>query len=84
MVKSGITRRVDNLGRIVIPKTYRNNLQIDEGDLINMNMEDKIITMKKVEDSCLFCGSKKKLTTFENRLICYKCCQKFLSQILIK
>lgn len=84
MNKTGITRKVDNLGRVVIPKTYRDKLQIKENDTININIEDQILIMTKVEDSCLFCGSKKDLITFENKLICNKCCNKFLSKILIK
>ena len=47
-------------------------------------MEDQILTMTKVEDSCLFCGSKKDLITFENKLICNKCSNKFLAKVLIK
>jgi transcriptional pleiotropic regulator of transition state genes len=84
MNKTGITRKVDNLGRVVIPKTYRDKLQIQENDTININMEDQILTMTKVEDSCLFCNSKKDLITFENKLICNKCCNKFLAKVLIK
>ena len=84
MGNKGITRNVDNLGRIVLPKNYRERLEIKEGDSVNIEIERNKITIEKVETKCMFCGSTKELITFENRQICNKCCNKFLSQILIR
>lgn len=84
MSKIGITRSIDNLGRIVIPKEYRDILHISKGDTMNINLDRHILTIEKIENSCMFCKSKKDLVTFQNRQICNKCCNKFLSQILIR
>lgn len=47
MKKTGITRKLDELGRIVIPKEIRNNFKIEEGDLIEFYLNDNEITIKK-------------------------------------
>ncbi len=84
MSKIGITRSIDNLGRIVIPKEYRDILKINEGDTMNINLDKHILTMEKIETSCMFCGSTAELIEFENRQICNRCCNKFLSKVLIR
>jgi AbrB family looped-hinge helix DNA binding protein len=45
----GIVRRIDDLGRVVIPKEIRRSLKIREGDAIEMYREDDMICLKKVE-----------------------------------
>ena len=47
MKNTGITRKLDELGRIVIPKEIRNNLKIEEGDLIEFYLNDNEIIVKK-------------------------------------
>lgn len=84
MNNAGITRNIDNLGRIVLPKEYRKSLEMQEGDSVNIAIEKNKIIIEKVETNCMFCGSTKELITFQNRPICNKCCNKFLSQILIR
>ena len=43
----GITRKVDNLGRVVIPKSYREELKLKEGDKVRIIMVDKQIIIEK-------------------------------------
>lgn len=73
MKSTGIVRRVDELGRIVIPIELRNNLKIAIKDPIEIYSEGTSIILKKYEDSCVFCGSSKNLTSFKDKLICTKC-----------
>lgn len=59
MKSIGIIRRVDELGRIVIPKEIRNNLKIKEGSEIEIFTEGKSIILKKYEaKTCKSCGTK--------------------------
>lgn len=50
MKKTGITRKLDELGRIVIPKEIRNNFKIEEGDQIEFFLNNNTITIKKTSD----------------------------------
>lgn len=47
MKKTGITRKLDELGRIVIPKEIRNNFKIEEGDYIEFYLNNDEIIIKK-------------------------------------
>ena len=47
MSKSGMTRRIDELGRLVIPKEIRKNLKIKDNDQIEISiLDDKIVLSK--------------------------------------
>lgn len=84
MSEIGITRKVDNLGRIVLPKEYRTILQIKEGSILNIKIEDNVLLINKAKNSCVFCNSTNSLIDFESQFICNDCCKKFLSKLLIK
>ena len=73
MKSTGMIRKVDELGRIVIPKEIRKKLGIDIKDPIEIYVEGRSINLKKVESNCLFCGSNKNLITYKEKLICRKC-----------
>ena len=74
MIKStGIIRKVDELGRIVIPMELRNNLDIIERDSLEIFVDGSSIILKKYNSSCTFCGSEKDLISFDDKLICSKC-----------
>ena len=74
MLKStGIIRRVDELGRVVIPIELRNKFEITEKDPMEIFVDGSSIILKKYEPNCIFCGSSKKLVDFQGKLICEKC-----------
>ena len=73
MKSTGMIRRVDELGRVVIPKEIRKKLEISEKDPIEIYVEGHSIVLKKIEDNCIFCGNNKNLITYKNKLICRKC-----------
>ncbi len=73
MKSTGIVRKVDELGRIVIPIELRNNLKIAIKDPVEIYSEGNSIVLRKHEESCVFCGSTKNLTQFKDKLICNKC-----------
>ena len=47
MKSTGIIRRIDDLGRIVIPKEIRKNLRIKEGDNLEIYVQNEEIILKK-------------------------------------
>ena len=57
MKSTGIVRRVDELGRVVIPIELRNKFNISEKDPIEIYVDGSLIILKKYEQSCIFCGN---------------------------
>lgn len=76
MKSTGIIRRVDELGRVVIPIEIRNQFNIIEKDPIEIYVEGSSIVLKKFEPNCIFCGNTKDLSTYNDKLICKKCAKK--------
>lgn len=79
MKSTGVVRRVDELGRIVIPIELRNKLGIVERDPLEIYVDGSNIVLKKFETNCVFCGSSKKLVEYQDKLICNKCIKKLTS-----
>ncbi|AGX43992.1 AbrB/MazE/SpoVT family DNA-binding domain-containing protein [Clostridium saccharobutylicum] len=77
MKNTGIVRKVDDLGRIVIPKELRKTLNINEGDALEIFTESKDIILRKYQSGCHCCGEMKNLTTILGLDICPKCLQEF-------
>lgn len=77
MIKStGIIRRVDELGRVVLPIELRNKFGIVEKDPIEIFVDGSAIVLKKYEPNCIFCGATKKLIPYNDKLVCAKCIEK--------
>ena len=73
MKSTGIIRKVDHLGRVVIPIEVRSKFGIGNRDFIEIFVEGSSVILKKYEPNCIFCGSTKKLLTYNDKLICTKC-----------
>lgn len=73
MKSTGIVRRVDELGRVVIPIELRNKFNISEKDPIEIYVDGSSIILKKYEQNCIFCGNTKRLIDYKGKLICSKC-----------
>ncbi len=73
MKSTGIVRKLDDLGRIVLPVELRRTLQIEEKDPVEIFVEDDMIILKKYQPSCLFCGDAKDVISFKGRNICPNC-----------
>ncbi len=76
MKSTGIVRRVDELGRVVIPIELRNKFGIAEKDPIEIYVDGSSIVLKKYEPNCIFCGNSKNLLEYKDKLICDKCLEK--------
>ena len=81
MKSTGIVRRVDELGRVVIPIEIRNKFGIAEKDPIEIYVEGSNIVLKKHEQSCIFCGNTKGLSEYKGKLVCDKCVEKLSENI---
>jgi len=73
MKSTGIVRKVDELGRIVLPIELRRNLHIEEKDALEIYIEDDRIILRKYEPACIFCGSADDVVNYNGKLICKKC-----------
>lgn len=73
MKSTGIVRKVDELGRIVIPIELRRNLSIDEKDSLEIYVEDDHIILKKYSPACSFCSNATDITVFKGKNICKSC-----------
>lgn len=76
MKSTGIVRKLDELGRIVIPKEVRHSLNISEKDPIEIYVSGETIILKKVEKNCILCSSVNELIEYKNKLICHRCIEK--------
>lgn len=73
MKSTGITRKVDDLGRVVLPVELRRSLGIGERDPLEIFVEEDRIILRKPSTACIFCGSEKHVTDFKGKGICQEC-----------
>ncbi len=76
MKSTGIVRKVDELGRIVLPIEMRRTLDIAERDSLEIYVEGDGIILKKYQNACIFCGNTKGVVSFEGKNICPDCLEK--------
>ena len=65
MKSTGIVRKVDELGRIVLPIELRRTMGIDVKDALEIYVEGDTIMLRKYEPSCVFCGNAKDIVNFK-------------------
>lgn len=70
---TGIIRKIDELGRIVIPMSIRQTLNIQEHDPVEIYMDGEHIILQKHQATCVFCGGSKELTSFADKNVCAAC-----------
>lgn len=75
MKSTGIVRKVDELGRIVLPIELRRTLDIAERDALEIYVDGTSIILKKYQPACVFCGDSKDVSTFKGKNICAGCMQ---------
>lgn len=73
MKSTGIVRRIDELGRIVLPIEIRKNLSLASKDAVEIFVNEDTIVLKKYEPACIFCGSMDDAKLFKGKIICEKC-----------
>jgi transcriptional pleiotropic regulator of transition state genes len=70
---TGVSRKVDDLGRIVLPAELRRSFDIREGDHVEIAVEDNHIVLSKRRSLCTFCGSADGLRAFREHQVCSNC-----------
>ncbi len=73
MKATGIVRKIDELGRIVLPIELRRILGISASDGVEIYVEEDRIILRKHEQACLFCGSKENLVDYKEKCVCKAC-----------
>ncbi|RBP42220.1 AbrB/MazE/SpoVT family DNA-binding domain-containing protein [Garciella nitratireducens] len=74
MKSTGIVRKVDELGRVVIPIELRRTLDINIKDSLEIFVDGNHIILKKYEPTCIFCGQANKDTIiFKEKMVCPEC-----------
>lgn len=73
MKSTGIVRKVDELGRVVIPIELRRTLDIAEKDALEIYVDGEQIILKKYAPACIFCGQAKDVQVFKGKNICPAC-----------
>ena len=73
MKSTGIVRKVDELGRIVLPIELRRTMDIAEKDALEIYVEGENIILRKYQAACMFCGSVKNLVSYKGRNVCADC-----------
>ncbi len=73
VLNTGMVRKIDDLGRIVIPAETRRLFHIREGDELAISVDDDSIIIRKLDATCVFCGSTKGVSPFRGRGVCASC-----------
>ena len=81
MKSTGVVRKVDELGRIVLPKELRTILNINEKDSIEIFTDDDKIILQKYQPACTFCSNANDIIYFNGKRLCAECIAKIKDQL---
>ena len=73
MKSPGIVRRIDNLGRVVLPIELRRLFDIEKEDPVEIFVDDNYIMLKKYQPACIFCGDSRDIVSYKGKNICNVC-----------
>ncbi len=80
MKSTGIVRKVDELGRIVLPIELRRTLDIAERDTLEIFVSEDTIMLRKYQPSCVFCDGAKGIVTYKGKNVCSSCIAELTSR----
>ncbi|HHY35272.1 MAG TPA: AbrB/MazE/SpoVT family DNA-binding domain-containing protein [Firmicutes bacterium] len=73
MKSTGVVRKVDELGRVVIPIELRRTLEIGEKDSLEIFVQGESIILRKYEPACIFCGNAADVEIYKGKRVCKLC-----------
>ncbi|HUC92496.1 MAG TPA: AbrB/MazE/SpoVT family DNA-binding domain-containing protein [Paenibacillus sp.] len=79
MKPAGVVRKVDQLGRIVLPKSLRKRYQMNEGDPVEILVQGDHIILERYRPRCVFCGAMDEVREFKDRYLCAGCVSDMIS-----
>ena len=79
MKSTGIVRKVDELGRIVLPIELRRTLNIEEKDSLEIYVDEDTIILRKYQPACIFCGDAKDVVDYKGKNVCAGCLRELRS-----
>ncbi len=79
MKSTGIVRKIDELGRVVIPIELRRNLDLEVKDPVEIYTEGDMIILKKYEPACIFCGQARDVSVIKGKSVCPACLEELKS-----
>jgi transcriptional pleiotropic regulator of transition state genes len=68
-----MVRKIDDLGRIVLPVELRRLYGIQPGEPLAISVDGDAIVLRKLDQGCIFCGGAVGLVTFRDRAVCATC-----------
>ena len=81
MKSTGVVRKVDELGRIVLPISIRQTMDINEKDPLEIFTDDNRIILQKYHPACVFCNNADRIVYFNYKRICQDCLEKIKTQL---
>ena len=81
MKSTGVVRRIDELGRIVLPIEIRRSLDINVKDPVEIFIDNERIILQKYSPSCIFCGDADNIVFFNGKRICAKCLEEIKNKL---
>lgn len=73
MKSTGIVRKIDDLGRMVIPIELRKTMNIEKKDPMEIFVDDEKIILKKYQPACIFCSNADDTVEYKGKIICKDC-----------
>ncbi len=81
MKSTGVVRKVDELGRIVLPVELRKNLDINIKDSLEIFVDGDSVILKKYMPACIFCGEARNVASYKGKNVCEKCIKEIAIQM---
>lgn len=81
MKSTGVVRKVDELGRIVIPIELRRTMGIEEKDALEIYVDTEKIILKKYEPACIFCDNAEDVLNYKGKNLCRACLTELSKQV---
>lgn len=81
MKSTGVVRKVDELGRIVIPIELRRTMGIEEKDALEIYVDSDKIILRKYEPACIFCGNAEEVINYKGKNLCRACLTELSKQV---
>jgi AbrB family transcriptional regulator, transcriptional pleiotropic regulator of transition state genes len=80
---TGVVRKIDELGRIVLPSELRRVFGIREGEELEISVEGERVILQKRSDTCLFCGAEAPTLEYRGRRVCESCAEELSEKVVV-